>query len=167
MQVWPHLGSNFTMVKILFSIKTKRFYLYASILTSCWFFQIVSTLANGRFINLTRSSEFNISSYSIHKQSFGIFLRIAMLNMYQNFKVILLEKGLNYKHRYIRWKECLIHTRSDCIILHCLDIFYNDFIKLILPFQLLHRWAIWPVGLWLNGRLFCGIFWNKSYDELN
>lgn len=105
-------------------------YLHSSILSYCWFFEIVETLSwltPGRFLGLTRGLEFNEGFYHIYKQLIRIFLRPAMLNMFYNYKMALLVEGYDYKLKNIQGKMLfyLYRIYSYCIILRCPDIFYH------------------------------------------
>lgn len=53
---------------------------------------------HGRFFGLTRGSKFYDGLYPIYNKMFMILLRTAMLNLWYEYKIILLEKALNYKH---------------------------------------------------------------------
>lgn len=60
----------------------------------------------------------------------------------------------------IQGENDFIYTGSTCFIEHCLDIWYYDFIKLILSYPLFLRWAMWPHGPFV---LFHNSFiWNQT-----
>lgn len=49
-------------------------------------------------------SEFDVGLFPVYKQLFRTFLRTAMLKMCYDYKIILLEKGLEYKNKNIHRK---------------------------------------------------------------
>lgn len=93
----------------------------------------------GQLMGTTKGSKFDARSYPLYKQLFKILLRTAMLCMWFDFKIILLQSMFYIKMSEKIYKS-LICTGSN--ILHCPDVS----IKLILLWLFFLRWAMWPMG---------------------
>ena len=70
-----------------------------------------------------------------------------MFNIWYDYKIILLEKGLDYKHKSIQGKIYFYFIQDQHISYYNFQIFCIMTVKLILSYLLLLRWAMWPIGL--------------------
>lgn len=75
-------------------------------------------------MDLTRGLEFKVGIYPVNKQLLRVFLRIAMLNIrYDYFKIILLDKGHDYKHKHIQGGNGCLFLQDRHVICHSVNIF--------------------------------------------
>lgn len=129
------MGIQFYEGKHIYYLQTlKCFYLFESILTCCLFLNIVLILAPGRFLILTRRSEFDVGLYPIYKQLLRILFRTAMFNRWNDYKIIPLKRYLIINLTQSEQKLIyFFYTGSTYYILHCHDSLYYSSFKLYGP----------------------------------